>query len=888
MTFLNVTAPGYEHHRDPLGIGESVPRLSWTVRTDLPGWAQRAYEIELDDGTATGPIESEQSVLVSWPGTALTSRERRGARVRVYGHDDSVSGWSPWSWVEAGLLEAADWRAEAAAPPVELLGAPDGPAPLLRREFTLRGPVASARLYVTAHGLYEVELNGRRVGDDVLAPGWTSYSHRLRYRTFDVTELLHEGGNAVGAWLADGWYRGKVGFEGGRTRIYGERTALIAQLEIRYADGTSETVVTDGGWRCAPGPVTAASLYEGERHDARLEQRGWSLPGFDDSAWQPVCVLGHDPALLVAPSGPPVRRIEQRDPVKIVSSPSGKTILDFGQNIAGRLRLRVRGEAGRTVTLRHAEVLEDGELCVRPLRAASSVDAYTLRGEGVEEWEPRFTLHGFRYAEVDGWPGPIEHGAIHAVVCHTGMERTGWFDSSDETLDRLHENVLWSMRGNFVDIPTDCPQRDERLGWTGDIQVFAPTATFLYDCAGMLASWLADLAAEQAELGTVPVYVPWIPLLFPAEPVAAWGDAAVIVPWTLYERYGDPELLRRQYPSMRAWVDQCAERAGDGHLWDSGFQLGDWLDPAAPPDRPFDARTDRSLVATAYLARSARLLSQAAAVLGEEKDHRRYDDLADRVCAAFDTEYVSPSGRLVGDSQTAYALALRFGLISGDGRRARAGRRLVELVRESGHRIGTGFVGTPLICDALVEAGAADDAYHLLMQRECPSWLYPVTMGATTVWERWDSLLPDGSVNPGDMTSFNHYALGAVADWLHRTVAGLAPAAPGYRRILVRPLPGGGLRHASAAHRTPYGRAEVRWERAGGRLDLEVVVPAGATATVVLPGEPDRPVEVGAGHHRFTCAFRDAADDPVAERPGFFGPSRPQPDDTVDLVAEGA
>ncbi len=888
MSFLNVTAPGYEHHRDPVGIGESAPRLSWTVRTDLPGWVQRAYEIELDDGSATGPIESGQSVLVGWPGTELVSRERRGTRVRVHGCDGSVSDWSPWSWVEAGLLETADWRAGATAPPPELLGAPDGPAPLLRREFTVRAPVAAARLYVTAHGLYEVELNGWRVGDDVLAPGWTSYSHRLRYQTFDVTALLREGGNAVGATLADGWFRGKVGFEGGRTRVYGEHTALVAQLEIRYSDGTVDVVVTDEDWRCAPGPVTAASLYEGERHDARLEQRGWSSPGFDDSDWQAARVVPHDPALLTAPTGPAVRRIEHRAPVRVLTSPSGRTILDFGQNIAGRLRIRVRGEAGRTVTLRHAEVLEDGELCVRPLRAASCVDTYTLRGGGVEEWEPRFTVHGFRYAEVDGWPGEIGPADVRAVVCHTDMERTGWFESSDETLDRLHENVLWSMRGNFVDIPTDCPQRDERLGWTGDIQVFAPTAAFLYGCAGMLTSWLADLAAEQAELGTVPVYVPWVPLSFPAEPVAAWGDAAVVVPWTLYERYGDLELLRGQYPSMRAWVDQCAERAGDDHLWNTGFQLGDWLDPAAPAERPFETRTDRFLVATAYLAHSARLLSETASLLGEEKDHRRYGDLADRVRAAFDAEYLSPSGRLVGDSQTAYALALRFDLIAGAGRRARAGRRLVELVRESGHRIGTGFVGTPLICDALVAAGAVDDAYHLLMRRECPSWLYPVTMGATTVWERWDSLLPDGTVNPGDMTSFNHYALGAVADWLHRTVAGLAPAAPGYRRILVRPLPGGGLRHARAALRTPYGRAQVRWQRSGGRLDLEVLVPVGATATVVLPDEPGGEIEVGAGRHHFACAFRDADDDPVAERPAFFGPPGPRPDDTADLVVEGA
>ncbi|MEU6719090.1 glycoside hydrolase family 78 protein [Nonomuraea sp. NPDC046802] len=858
----HVTALTFEHHRDPLGIGEPAPRLSWTVTTDLPGWTQRGYEIELDDGTATGVIESDQSVLVAWPGSPLGSRERRAARVRAHGRDGSVSEWSDWSWAETGLLESADWRARAAAPPPELLGPPDGPALLLRREFTARGPVARARLYVTAHGTYEARINGRVVGDDVLAPGWSSYHHRLRYRTHDVTDLLEQGPNAIGATLADGWYRGRVGFSGGRTGVYGDRTALIAQLEITYADGGTDVIVTDGQWRCAAGPVTTASLYDGENHDARREPPGWSRAGFDDGGWLPADVLDHDPARLVAPTGPPVRRQESLSPSAVLKGPDGETILDFGQNLVGRLRIRVQGPAGHVVTLRHAEVLEDGALSVRPLRKAAAVDRYTLRGDDrPEEWEPRFTTHGFRYAQVDGWPGDLDPYHVEAVVCHTDMERAGWFDCSDPALNRLHENVVWSMRGNVVDVPTDCPQRDERLGWTGDIQVFAPTASFLYGSAGMLGSWLADLAAEHAELGTVPHYVPWVRLLYPAEPAAAWGDAAVIVPWTLHQRYGDLDLLRAQYPSMKAWVDEIAGLAGESRLWDKGFQFGDWLDPTAPPERPFEARTEPALVATAYLAHSAGLLAETAALLGHADDDRRYRELAGQVRAAFEAAYVSPDGTMTSDSQAAYALALRFGLIQNAGRRAGAGRRLVELVRANGHRIGTGFVGTPIICDALTDVGAWDDAYRLLLQTECPSWLYAVTMGATTIWERWDSLLPDGSVNPGEMTSFNHYALGAVADWMHRTVAGLAPGAPGYRKLLVRPRPGGGLSRAGAAHVTPYGRAEVRWERRGGSLELRVLVPQGATADVYLPSEPDVPVQAGPGEHVFTCAFRDPADD---------------------------
>ncbi|WP_327010277.1 glycoside hydrolase family 78 protein [Dactylosporangium sp. NBC_01737] len=689
-------------------------------------------------------------------------------------------------------------------------GDADGPAVHLRREFELPAAPVSARLYASAHGVYELELNGRRVGDDVLAPGWTSYHHRLRYQTFDVTGHLTAGRNAVGAWLADGWFRGRLGFRGGRRAVYGEHTGLLAQLEIRCADGSTHVIAGDGTWRGAPGPIHTTGLYDGEHHDARREHDGWSSPGFDDAGWSPATVLAFDPGTLVAPDGPPVRRTELLRPVEVSTSPSGRTIVDFGQNLTGRLRIRVSGPAGTTVVLRHAEVLQDGELYVRPLREAAAVDSYTLRGGGTEEWEPRFTVHGFRYAEVTGWPGELTADDVTAVVCHTDMRRTGWFECSDPLLQRLHDNVVWSMRGNFLDVPTDCPQRDERLGWTGDLAVFAPTATFLYDCAGMLTSWLADLAAEQGELGTVPFYVPWVELLGPALPAAVWGDVAVVAPWILHERYADTGVLRAQYPSMTAWVDQVADLAGEHRLWDTGFQFGDWLDPAAPPEQPAAARTDAHLVATAAHAHSARLLAEIAALLGEAGDHLRYTAHAAAVAEAFNDEYVTPSGRLASDAQTAYALALTAGLLSKEEQRDRAGRRLVELVRSEGYHVGTGFAGTPLICDALSGVGAHDTAYHLLLQRECPSWLYPITMGATTMWERWDSMLPDGTVNPGDMTSFNHYALGAVADWLHRTVAGLAPGAPGYRGVTVRPRPGGGLTHAAATHDSPYGRIRSR------------------------------------------------------------------------------
>jgi len=880
MTSTTTLHVRIEYLRDALGIGTERPRLSWIVETDRQGWHQTAYEIEAYDADGksrgqTGRVESDQSILVPWPFEPLSSRERLSLRVRVWDQDGQLSAWSESVFAEAGLLHPQDWTAHFITPDWE-----DDPNqtqlnPLLRREFDVHVGVKTARLYISALGVYEAQLNGTVVGNHVMAPGWTSYRHRLRYQTFDVTELLHEDRNALGAMLGDGWFRGRLGFGGGRHNIYGDRLALLAQLEITYADGTMETIVTDDAWRAATGPILSSDIYDGETYDARLERSDWSKPDYDDREWTPVRLIDWNLATLVAPIGPPVRRMELVSPVKILTSPAGKTILDFGQNLVGRLRLNVQGPAGQTITLRHAEVLENGELSTRPLRFAKATDCYTLKGEGVETWEPRFTFHGFRYAEIENWPEELSVDNIRAVVCHSDMERTGWFECSDPLINRLHENVVWSMRGNFLDVPTDCPQRDERLGWTGDIQVFSPVASFLYDSYGFLASWLQDLAADQKDAGgIVPVVIPNV-LSGPTLVAAAWGDAAVIVPWVLYKDFGDQSILSTQFESMRSWVDKLAELAGERRLWDQGFQFGDWLDPAAPPDRPAEARTDRHLVATAYFARSAELVGQAAGVLGMQPEADYYLALAGEIRQAFANEYVTPVGRLLSDAQTAYALAIEFGLLPEPEQRQYAAERLAELVRANGYHIGTGFVGTPLICDALCNTGNYAAAYRLLMERGNPSWLYPVTMGATTVWERWDSMLPDGSVNPGEMTSFNHYALGAVADWLHRVVGGLAPAELGYQHIAIRPRPGGGITHASARHRTPYGLAECRWSIEGETIHINIIVPPNATAKVNLPGTDKEPIEVGAGTHQWSYAYQN----PDVRRPLSI-------DDTIGEISD--
>ena len=848
----NLAAPTllrFEHRTEAgpvLGIGTATPRLSWQVPTAAAGYQQTEYELEITTGEAqVYKVESPDQVLVPWPGAPLASRESAQVRVRVRGDGD----WSEWSepaTVEAGLLTADDWTAQFVSP--REIGAIGSPAPVLKGVLQLPEGVTRARLYSTAHGIYLPELNGARVGDDELAPGWTAYQQRLRYQTYDVTDLVRSGENKLEFLIGNGWYRGRLGFHG-KDALYGDRLAVLAQLEVTTADGEVHVFGSDDTWTAHESAIIADDIYDGQRTDLRRPT----------GPATPVDVLDADLTLLVAPDGPPVRVTDVLPALEITTSPSGKTLVDFGQNVVGRVRLTVRGGAeGDEIVLRHAEVLEDGELGVRPLRTAKATDTYVLAGPDEVILDSPLTFHGFRYAEVTG-VRDLRVGDLEAVVINSDLRRTGWFESSDELLNRFHENVVWGMRGNFVDVPTDCPQRDERLGWTGDLQVFSPTASFLFDTAGFLTNWLADLAAEQKKDGSVPYVVPDI-FRQPGPATAAWGDAATIVPWVIYERTGDSGLLARQLPSMRAWVDRMADLAGSDLLWTGGFQFGDWLDPTAPPDNPFRAKADPDVIATAHLARSAEVVAQAAEVVGDAELAREYADLAARVRQAFVAEYTTEGGRVLSDAATTYALALQWALLPTEEQRRRAGERLADLVRTAGFRISTGFVGTPLMADVLADTGHPELAYRLLLQTGCPSWLYAVTMGATTVWERWDSMLPDGSINPGQMTSFNHYALGAVADWMHRRVAGLAPGDPGYRTIVVHPLPTSKLTSASARHLTPYGEAAVSWSRENGQLKLEVTVPVGSRAEVHVPGE-STPINVGHGTHEWT------ADDPYAVAP---------------------
>jgi len=851
-----------EYLGDPLGIDVVRPRLSWRTETDIPGWSQEAYEVAVDDAGSgapvwhSGSVGTDDSNLVEWRGPDLRARQACVWRARVWGRDGHASPWSEPARFEVGLLAPSDWEARFVTPGVD-----DGgihgtrPSPQLRREFSVSGEVTRARLYVTALGVYEVELNGTRVGDHELAPGWSSYAHRLRYQTHDVTALLRTGENVLGAVLADGWARGNLIQ---RRAVWTDRLALLAQLEVTLADGTTLLVVSDDTWTTSDaGPIRAADLYNGETYDARRELPGWSSVGFGDHDWGPVEVLDRDLRTLCAPPGPPVRRIQEIGPVAISRAPSGEAIVDFGQNLVGRVRIQVKGARGTEVTLRHAEVLDGGELAVWMLRDAKATDTYVLRGDrDGEAWEPRFTFHGFRYVGITGWPGELDAADVRAVVLHSDMTRTGWFECSDPLVNRLHENIVWGMRGNFLDVPTDCPQRSERLGWTGDIQVFGPTAALEYDVAGVLANWLADLAAEQADGGVVPHVVPSVEPGM-STPTCGWGDVATMLPWALYEHYGDTGVLERQYDSMRRWADCEARAAGDDLVWSGDWQFGDWLDPTAPPDDPSAARTDPDLLATAFFARSVRLVAEAARVLGRAADAARYGDLARRAAEAFRAEFSTERGRLTSETQTAYAIALAFDLLL-DSQRTGAVRALERAVRRDGMELGTGFLGTPWLCPALADNGRDDLSYRLLMRRDCPSWLYPVTRGATTIWERWDAIRPDGSIHPGEMLSFNHYAFGAIGAWLYHRVAGLAPdpAAPGWKRFRVEPLPGGNLTSAAATVDTPYGPARSEWRITGDSLELGVVVPPNTRALVRVPSQ-EHAHDVGSGRHTWTVGIPD-------------------------------
>jgi alpha-L-rhamnosidase len=864
---VDITNLRCEYRPNPLGIDVLAPRLSWVLASDRRGARQTAYRIqaassqaELDEGAAdvwdSGKVASDESIHVAYAGPSLSSGQRVYWRVRVWDEDDQPSGYSAPAWWEMGLLDRSDWQGRWIGAP--LVGGPRTtiPCPFLRKGFVLDQPVVAARLYVTALGLYECHLNGQRVGDDVFTPGWTDYRQRAQYQVYDVTDLVTEGDNTIGAILGDGWYCGHLEWSG-RQR-YGDRPKLLAHLKVTLVDGSTATISTDETWKATFGPIVESDMLMGESYDARLELPGWDRPGYDDSGWLPVVVFEDTGVALAATNGPTVQRIQELspvdEPVEIVGWPISKWIYDFGQNMVGWVRLRVSGPEGLTITLRYGEMLDaDGVLYTGNLRTARATDHYTLRGEGEKVYEPRFTFHGFRYVEVSGAPGRLRRDMLTGVVLHSDTPPTGTFECSDPLVNQLQHNIVWGQKGNFVDVPTDCPQRDERLGWTGDARVFVRTATFNMDVAAFFTKWQQDLADAQYPSGAIPPVAPNTFAFqregegFPGGP--AWEDAFVICPWTIYLCYGDRRLLETYYDGMARFVDYLVRRQSDVSLWGEvsdwmrgGF--GDWL--ALDGGKGNLGRTPKDLIGAAFLAYSTHLMSRIAAALGKTDDAGKYEQLYQDVRQAFIERYVTPQGLVASQTQTAYVLALHFGLLP-EHLHSVAVEELVRDIKDRDMHLSTGFVGSAYLPHALTKAGQVDVAYALLLQKTWPSWLYSVTQGATTIWERWDGWTHDKGFQDPGMNSFNHYAYGAIGEWLYRVVAGVDadPERPGFKHILLRPRPGGGLTYAKAAYDSMYGRIVSHWWVKDDRFAWQVTIPPNTTATVYVPASENAQITEG-------------------------------------------
>lgn len=836
-----------ENLSNPMGLGVSQPRFTWQLVSEKRNVTQSAYEMKVMDGRAvvwnSGRVMSDQSVHVIYDGSSLESGTRYRWQVRVWDNNGKTSKWSTPATFQMGLLSPADWKAEWIEPGF-LEDTVMRPSPLMRRQFNLAKKVSQATVFITAHGLYEAWLNDTRIGDACLTPGWTSYNKRLQYQVYDVTSQLKTGDNALGVILGSGWYRGNLGFSG-QINVYGKDIALLCQVDITYADGTTESIVSDGTWKSSTGGIRYSEIYHGEIYDARMEKEGWTRPGYNDSEWSGVKVALHSKDVLIATQNEPVKRHETLAPLKILTTPKGEQVIDFGQNLVGRIRMSVSGKSGEKVVLSHAEVLDRaGNFYIENLRSAKAQDTYILKGEGEETYEPLFTWHGFRYLKVEGYPGELKPENFTAVVLYSDMQPTGTFVTSDSLVNQLQHNIQWGQKGNFLDVPTDCPQRDERLGWSGDAQVFSRTASFNMNVNSFFAKWLKDLEADQVD-GKVPHVIPNV-LGAGSVNSAGWADVATIVPWNMYLNYGDRQLLEQQYGSMKAYVESIRKTAVND-LWNSGFHYGDWL--FYRPDDDVLGRaavTDCYLIAQCFYTNSVQLLINAANVLGKRDEASEYSILLDRIKKAFINEYMTANGRLVSGTQTAYVLALNFNMLPED-LRDQAAKRLADNVAFYGNHLTTGFLGTPYLCHVLSRFGYTDLAYTLLLQKTYPSWLYPVTMGATTIWERWDGLKPDSTFQTPGMNSFNHYAYGAIGDWMYRVMAGLDTYEDGvgYKHSMIKPHIGGGFTSVAASLKTYYGTLSCAWQVKGSDLTMDIEIPANTTATVFVPADDEADILEG-------------------------------------------
>ena len=854
------------HQVNPLGVAPDRVRFSWLLAGNSLQWGYQIQIQVIPNGGGwlpdaplqwdSGERRSGESADVPYAGPPLNRGCRYAWRVRVWDDLSPASPWSEPATFETELDPVDGWLAAWISPgktrgsvtppsgsgPVDPVTSTLTPAPYLRRAFTLDKRALSARLYVTALGLYEARLNGQRVGDGFLTPGWTDYNQRLLYQAYDVTSLLVPGENVLGAILGDGWYAGFVGFDAKRAGAhYGTAPELLAQLAVTFTDGTSQWIVTDEGWRSSTGAIRHADLLMGEKHDLRLEPTGWDTPGFNADGWSAVRSRDRGSRPVTADPGPPVRVTDEISPVSVVSDPRGRQLIDFGQNLTGWVRITVSGSPGITLRVRHGEALSsDGSLYTENLRTARQTDEYITSG-GPQVLEPHLTIHGFRYAEISGYPGDLNPADVVACVAHSDISPAGSVTSSAAWLDQLFHVIDWGQRGNFISVPTDCPQRDERLGWLGDAQVFARTACYNRDVAAFFAKWLDDVADAQLPSGAYTDIAPRLNFTRPAAP--AWGDAGVIIPWTLWKMYGDSGVLRRHYGAMQRWMD-FIELANPDCLRsrELGSSYNDWLAPG-------DDNTPHELLATAYWAYDAALMAEIADTIGRPDDAASYRGLHAKIRSAFADAFLGPDGQVASGTQTAYVLGLHMELIP-DELRTAAAARLVDAIQAADWHLTTGFVGVGYLLPVLSSTGHNDAAYRLLAQPTLPSWRYMLDNGATTIWERWDGRTGDGFQSPL-MNSFNHYSLGSVGEWLYRFVLGIdqEPGTAGFARPLLRPHPGGALTWAQGSYHSVRGTIGTNWKRSGDTFTFRAEVPANVTASVRVPSADATEVHDAAGNH---------------------------------------
>lgn len=850
---LRVTRLLMDYEDEMVGVNH-IPQFSWKIESDRRNIIQKSYQLQVAADEEfeemiydSGIVKGSDSAQIKVEDCELISVHRYYVRVRIEDEEEK-SPWTKASFI-TGIMDCKEWKASFITAEEEK-DADNSKGTYLRKEFQISKSIQEAYICTTALGIYNLYINGKKVGNDELTPGWTSYKKHLCCQTYDVKKYMKSGSNAMGAIVAAGWYKGYMGFSD-HVRLrnhYGEMTAFLAQLLIRYEDGSEEVFVTDETWQGADAPVTFAEIYDGEIYDARKEIKGWASPGCAWNSWRPVRKEVYDLSSLTGQGCAKVARMEEVKAKKIIVTPQGDTVVDFGQNMSALIQVTAKGQCGEMIKLECFEILDaEGNVYTENLRTAKETMTYIFGDDTEITYCPAFTYMGFRYARIVSFPGKPELRNFTAFVLHSKMERTGRFCCSNPDINQLGENVLWGLKSNFVDIPTDCPQRDERMGWTGDAEIFCRTASYLMNTYNFYNKWLLDLIADQKESGGVPHVVPDIMYhnmksdsmwYNGTHSGAAWADASTIIPWTMYLVYGDRKILEQQYESMKSWIRFMEEHSED-YLWFYGVQLGDWVSLDAEEGSYFGA-TPEVLVCAAYYALSTQIVAKTSKILGMNEEAVYYEELYHKIVDKFQCTFWDENGNMTAKTQTAHILALHFDLVP-EKYREKTVQGLLELIKQREGHLATGFVGTPYVCHVLSQNGHTKEAYELLLKEDYPSWLYEVKMGATTVWEHWDGMKPDGTMWSPNMNSFNHYAYGAIYEWIVRVSAGIEidEDRPGYKHILIYPRLGGNLEYMTGEYESVYGMIKSGWREEEGKIELKVTIPPNTTATIRLEQAAD-------------------------------------------------